>query len=201
MHDGKGAHESFQRRTRLNPHRLVLKISQDEIRKRIHALAAQIRNDYRGKDLLLVGVLKGAFIFLADLVRSLDLPVEVDFIRIASYGASTASSGGITLSKDLECTIDGRDVLVVEDIVDTGVTMQWLMAHLQCRHPQSVKICALIDKYERRTVEVPVHYIGFRIPSGFVVGYGLDFAEKYRGLQGIYEVVFDTVEGGHAGQL
>lgn len=185
----------------MNPHRLVLKIAQDEIQKRIHALAAQIRSDYRGKDLLLVGVLKGAFIFLADLVRSLDLPLEVDFIRIASYGASTESSGGITLSKDLECSIEDRDVLVVEDIVDTGVTMRWLLAHLQCRHPRSVKICALIDKYERRTVEVPVHYTGFRIPSGFVVGYGLDFAEKYRGLQGIYEVVFDTVEGSHAGQL
>lgn len=183
------------------PHRLVLKISDGEIQRRVEALAAQISSDYRGRDLLLVGVLKGAFIFLADLVRRLEIPAEVDFIRIASYGASTESSGGITLSKDLECPIDGREVLVVEDIVDTGVTMRWLIEHLQRRHPRTVKICALIDKYERRIAEVPVHYSGFRIPSGFVVGYGLDFAEKYRGLQGIYEVVFDAVEGGHAGQL
>ncbi|ROQ90806.1 hypoxanthine phosphoribosyltransferase [Desulfosoma caldarium] len=184
----------------MNAHRLVLKISKDEIQNRVRALAAQIASDYQGKDLVMVGVLKGAFIFLADLIRSLDMPVEVDFIRIASYGTSTESSGGITLSKDLECSIDGRDVLVVEDIVDTGLTMRWLMGHLQRRNPRTVKICALIDKYERRAVEMPVHYAGFRIPSGFVVGYGLDFAEKYRGLQGIYEVAFDAmVEGSHAG--
>ncbi len=185
----------------MNPHRLVLKISDEKIQNRVQELAVHISQDYQGKDLLLVGVLKGAFIFLADLVRHLEIPAEVDFIRIASYGASTESSGGVSLSKDLECPIDGRDVLVVEDIVDTGVTMRWLIAHLKSRKPRTVKICALIDKYERRTVEVPVDYAGFRIPSGFVVGYGLDFAEKYRGLRGIYEVVFDSLEDCHAGQL
>uniref|UniRef100_A0A832ECI6 Hypoxanthine phosphoribosyltransferase n=1 Tax=Desulfacinum infernum TaxID=35837 RepID=A0A832ECI6_9BACT len=185
----------------MKPHRLVPKISQHEIQRRVDEIAAQINTDYRHKDLVLVGVLKGAFIFLADLVRRLDIPVEVDFIRIASYGFSTESCGRVALSKDLECSIEGRHVLIVEDIVDTGVTMLWLLRHLEGRNPRTVRICALIDKYERRTADVPVHYTGFRIPSGFVVGYGLDFAEKYRGLQGIYEVAFDAVEGHHAGHL
>lgn len=185
----------------MKPHRLIPKISHQEIQSRVDALAAQINADYRNKDLLLVGVLKGAFIFLADLVRRLDTPAEVDFIRIASYGSSMQSCGRIALSKDLECSIEGREVLVIEDIVDTGITMLWLVRHLESRNPRTVRICALIDKYERRKVDVPVHYTGFRIPSGFVVGYGLDFAEKYRGLQGIYEVEFDAVEGHHAGHL
>lgn len=185
----------------MKPHRLVPKISPQEIQRRVDALAAQINADYRGKDLVLVGVLKGAFIFLADLVRRLEVPAEVDFVRIASYGSSTESCGHIALTKDLECSIEGREVLVVEDIVDTGITMLWLVRHLESRNPRTVKICALIDKYERRKVHVPLHYAGFRLASGFIVGYGLDFAEKYRGLQGIYEVEFDAVEGHHVGHV
>ncbi len=174
----------------MKPHRLVPKISYDEIQQKVRELAQQISDEYQGREVVLVGVLKGAFIFMADLVRHLSIPAEVDFIRVASYGNATQSSGRVVLKKDVECCIEGKDVIVVEDIVDSGITLSWLLRHLQERKPRSLKVCTLIDKYERREVEVPVHYAGIRIPGGFVVGYGLDFAERYRELQGIYEVEF-----------
>ncbi|SMC22469.1 hypoxanthine phosphoribosyltransferase [Desulfacinum hydrothermale DSM 13146] len=171
-------------------HRLAPKISYEQIQHRVQELAHQISEDYQGREVVLVGVLKGAFIFMADLVRHLQIPAEVDFIRVASYGNATKSSGRVVLKKDVECPLEGKDVIIVEDIVDSGITLSWLLEHLRERKPRSLKVCALIDKYECREVEVPVDYIGIQIPGGFVVGYGLDFAERYRELQGIYEVVF-----------
>jgi hypoxanthine phosphoribosyltransferase len=166
-----------------------LLISQEDIARRVRELAAQISRDYRGRDLVLVGVLKGAFIFLADLVRALDFPVEIDFVRLLSYGAGTISSGEVHITKDVELSLKGRDVLVVEDIVDIGFTMDFLRRHLATHKPQSLKICCLIDKQERRQVEVPLDYVGFRVEKGFLVGYGLDCGEKLRTLPEVYELL------------
>lgn len=168
---------------------LRLVLSQEAIQQRIRELAAQISRDYAGQDVVFIGVLKGAFIFLADLVRALDFPVEVDFVRLMSYGASTVSSGEILITKDVETPLGGRHVLVVEDIVDAGLTLEFLRQHLKNHHPQSLRICCLIDKRERRQVEVPLDYIGFTIPRGFLVGYGLDCGEKFRTLPEVYELV------------
>jgi hypoxanthine phosphoribosyltransferase len=139
--------------------------------------------DYAGKDLLLVGVLKGAVFFMADLMRHISIPCEVDFMAISSYGASTDSSGVVRILKDLDESIEGRNVLVVEDIIDSGLTLSYLKRTLGARHPASLEVCALLTKPERREVDVPVRYIGFEIPNRFVVGYGLDFAERYRNLR------------------
>jgi len=171
---------------------LVPRISAQQLDARVRELAAQISHDYSGKEPLLVGVLKGAFIFLADLIRHMTIPVEIDFIRIASYGQSSESSGSTELKKDLEVSIEGKDVLVVEDIVDTGITLKWLMTNLKKRGPRSLKLCALIDKKERRQVDLNIDYVGIPVASGFLVGYGLDISEKYRYLDGIYEVVFEN---------
>lgn len=145
-------------------------------------LARAIEADYQGKDLLLVGVLKGAVIFLADLMRHLSLPLAVDFMAVASYGAATKSSGVVRILKDLDTPLNARHVLLVEDIVDTGLTLRYLLDVLKARSPASLKTCVLLDKRERRQVEVPVDYCGFVIPDVFVVGYGLDYAENYRQL-------------------
>jgi len=155
-------------------------ISREDIARRVAALAAQISRDYAGLDLVMVGVLKGAFIFLADLVRALPFPVEVDFVRLKSYGAGTTSSGEIHITKDVEEPLKDRDVLIVEDIVDLGLTLNFLRQHLATHHPRSLKICCLIDKKERRQVEVPLDYVGFPVAKGFLVGYGLDCGEKNR---------------------
>jgi len=168
--------------------RLVL--SQQQIQDRVKALAAQISRDYAGQDLVVVGVLKGVFIFLADLVRALDRPVQVDFVRLSSYGKSSASSGEVHIGQDVHLPLEGRHVLVVEDIVDAGLTLDFLLHHLAKHQPASVKICCLIDKKERRVVEVPVEYVGFTIDKGFLVGYGLDYAEDYRTYPEVYELVF-----------
>lgn len=154
--------------------------SKEEIDKRVGALAGQISRDYEGRDLLLVGVLKGAFIFLADLIRAIGIPCRVDFVRVASYGGSSQSSGKILITKDLETPIAGCDVLIVEDIVDTGLTLSYLVKTLREREPASLKVCAFLDKKERRKVPFEADYVGFTIPDGFVVGYGLDFNENYR---------------------
>jgi hypoxanthine phosphoribosyltransferase len=145
-------------------------------------MAEQIVADYKGKDLLLIGVLKGAFLFLADLMRHLESNCEVDFMAVASYGSATQSSGVVRILKDLDAAIEGRDVLIVEDIVDSGLTLSYLLRNLQARGPASLEVCALLTKPERREIDVPVRYVGFEIPNRFVVGYGLDFAERYRNL-------------------
>ncbi len=157
-------------------------IGEDELQARIAALGEEISRDYEGRDLLLVGVLKGAVFFMADLMRELTVSCEIDFMAISSYGAGTDSSGVVRILKDLDINISGRDVLVVEDIIDSGLTLSYLMRSLRARKPASVEICALLTKPERREVEVPVRYTGFEIPNKFVIGYGLDFDERYRNL-------------------
>ena len=157
-------------------------IEEDAVRARVAELGAEISDDYATKDLVLVGVLKGAVFFMADLMRHLTIPCEVDFMAISSYGASTDSSGVVRILKDLDISIEGRDVLVVEDIIDSGLTLSYLMRNLESREPASLEICALMTKPSRRQIDVPVRYIGFEIPDRFVVGYGLDLAERYRNL-------------------
>jgi hypoxanthine phosphoribosyltransferase len=158
-------------------------IEEESLRERIAELGAEISADYAGKDLLLIGVLKGAVFFMADLMRQITVPCEVDFMAISSYGASTDSSGVVRILKDLDESIEGRNVLVVEDIIDSGLTLSYLKRTLGARQPASLEVCALLTKPERREVDVPVRYIGFEIPNRFVVGYGLDFAERYRNLR------------------
>jgi hypoxanthine phosphoribosyltransferase len=160
--------------------KLKVIITREEIAKRIAELAAEIRRDYKGKNPLLIGILKGSFVFLSDLMRSMNMPVEVDFVRLSSYGAGTENSGKIKLVKDVEIPIKGRHVLVVEDIIDRGLTVRFLLDYLSFRKPSSLKLCALFDKPSRRKVEVPIDYVGFTIPDAFVVGYGLDLNEKFR---------------------
>jgi len=157
-----------------------------QLQERVRELGRQITQDYRGRSLVLLGVLNGAFIFAADLCRAIALDLEIDFIRVASYGASTESSGMIRLLKEPSVNLSGKDVLLVEDIVDTGTTMAWLQEHFRQSPARSVKTCSLIDKKERRVVPVEVDYVGFSVNRGFLVGYGLDCAEKYRNLPAIY---------------
>jgi hypoxanthine phosphoribosyltransferase len=157
-------------------------IGEQELQARIAELGVEISRDYAGRDLLLVGVLKGAVFFLADLMRELTVPCEIDFMAISSYGAGTDSSGVVRILKDLDINISSRDVLVVEDIIDSGLTLSYLMRSLRARKPSTVEICALLTKPERREVDVPVRYTGFEIPNRFVIGYGLDFDERYRNL-------------------
>jgi len=154
----------------------------EQIQARIGELGAEIARDYAGRNPLLLGVLKGAFIFLSDLMRACDLRLGVEFMAISSYGEATRSSGEVKIVKDLDVPIEGRDILIVEDIVDTGLTLSYLMANLRSRGAQSVKLAALLNKQERRIREVNIDYLGFTIPDAFVVGYGLDFAERYRNL-------------------
>jgi hypoxanthine phosphoribosyltransferase len=157
-------------------------IGEEELQARIRELGAELSVDYAGREVLLVGVLKGAVFFMADLMRSLTIPCEIDFMAISSYGASTDSSGVVRILKDLDINIEGRHVLVVEDIVDSGLTLSYLMRNLESREPASLEVCALLTKPTRREIDVPVRYIGFEIPNRFVIGYGLDFAERYRNL-------------------
>ena len=157
-------------------------IDADALGARIAELGAEISADYEGRDLLLIGVLKGAVFFMADLMRKLTIPCEVDFMAISSYGASTDSSGVVRILKDLDINIEGRHVLVVEDIIDSGLTLSYLMRNLESREPETLEFCALLTKPDRREMEVPVRYVGFEIPNRFVIGYGLDFGERYRNL-------------------
>ena len=157
-------------------------IDQDALQQRIQELGEEISTDYTGRDLLLIGVLKGAVFFMADLMRNLTIPCEIDFMAISSYGDSTDSSGVVRILKDLDINIEGRDVLIVEDIIDSGLTLSYLMRNLEARGPASLETCSLLTKPERREADVPVRYIGFEIPNRFVIGYGLDFAERYRNL-------------------
>lgn len=164
-----------------NPNLDVL-LSEEQIRTRIADLGAQITRDYAGLNPLLIGVLKGALFFLSDLMRAIDTRLSLEFMAISSYGSSTRTSGEVRIMKDLDVPIEGRHILVVEDIVDTGLTLSYLLANLHARGAASVKLAALLDKYERRQKEVKIDYLGFPIPDEFVVGYGLDFAERYRNL-------------------
>jgi hypoxanthine phosphoribosyltransferase len=157
-------------------------IDRDVLQRRIEKLGEEISTDYAGRDLLLIGVLKGAVFFMADLMRNLTIPCEIDFMAISSYGDSTDSSGVVRILKDLDINIEGRDVLIVEDIIDSGLTLSYLMRNLEAREPASLEICSLLTKPDRREADVPVRYIGFEIPNRFVIGYGLDFAERYRNL-------------------
>jgi hypoxanthine phosphoribosyltransferase len=157
-------------------------IDADALRTRIAELGDEISAEYAGRELLLIGVLKGAVFFMADLMRHLTVPCEVDFMAISSYGAGTQSSGVVRILKDLDTDIKGKHVLIVEDIIDSGLTLSYLMRNLESREPASLEICALLTKPSRREIDVPVRWIGFEIPNRFVIGYGLDFAERYRNL-------------------
>jgi len=157
-------------------------VSEEQIQRRLAELAGEIDTDYGGRDLLLVGVLKGAVMVMADLARALHSPVEMDWMAVSSYGSGTKSSGVVRILKDLDRDITDRHVLIVEDIIDSGLTLSWLMANLSSRGPASVEVCALLRKPDAAQVDVPVRYVGFDIPNEFVVGYGLDYAERYRDL-------------------
>jgi hypoxanthine phosphoribosyltransferase len=157
-------------------------VEPDALQERVRELGAEISADYADRDLILVCVLKGAVFFLSDLMRAIEIPCEVDFMAVASYGSATDSSGVVRILKDLDTVIEGRDVLIVEDIVDSGLTLSYLMRNLKGRGPRSLEVCALLTKPERRKVELPARYIGFEIPDRFAIGYGLDHAERYRNL-------------------
>lgn len=157
-------------------------VSEEELTRRVRELGAEISRDYAGRDLVLIGVLKGAVFFLSDLMRQMEPPVEVDFMAVSSYGSATKSSGVVRILKDLDSAIQGRHVLIVEDIVDSGLTLSYLLRSLRDRNPRTVEVCALLVKPAARVVDVPVRYVGFEIPNEFVVGYGLDYQQRYRGL-------------------
>jgi hypoxanthine phosphoribosyltransferase len=165
-------------------------IDETTLKRRVVELGEEISSDYAGLDVLLVGVLKGAVFFMSDLMRHLTIPCEIDFMAISSYAGATESSGVVRILKDLDMNIEGRHVLVVEDIIDSGLTLSYLMRNLEAREPATLEVCALLTKPERREIEVPVRYVGFEIPNRFVVGYGLDFGEKYRNLP--YVAVLDS---------
>lgn len=157
-------------------------LSEKQLAKRIEEIGAQITADYAGKEILMIGVLRGAVIFMADLARSIKVPVAIDFMAVSSYGAGTTSSGVVRILKDLDENVEGKHILVVEDIIDSGLTLNYLLDNLKSRKPASIKLCTLLNKPERRKVEVKIDYNGFDVPDYFVIGYGLDYAEKYRNL-------------------
>ena len=162
--------------------------SKETIQKRVCELASQISKDYDGRELIIIGVLRGAFIFMADLIREITIPCKVDFARLASYGIGSESSGKVVMTKDIETSIKDRDILIVEDILDTGLTMQYFVEWLKERNPKSLKVCVFLDKRKRRKVSLEADYVGFTIDDGFVVGYGLDFNEMYRFSPDIYVI-------------
>lgn len=164
-----------------------------ELDRRVAELGAEISRDYADRDLIMVGVLKGAVVFVADLLRQLTVPCEVDFMAVSSYGSSRDSSGVVRILKDLDDSVTGRDVLIVEDIVDSGLTLNYLRKNLQAREPASLEVCALLTKAERRRVEVPIRYTGFEIPNTFVIGYGLDYRQRYRNLDHVAALREDAV--------
>ncbi len=157
-------------------------VSNEDLRRRIGELGAEISRDYEGRDLVMVGVLKGAVLFIADLMRDLTVPCEIDFMAVSSYGSETDSSGVVRILKDLDAPIEDRDVLIVEDIIDSGLTLHYLIKNLRARNPRSLEVCSLLTKPERRRVDLPIRYVGFEIPNRFAIGYGLDYAQRYRNL-------------------
>jgi hypoxanthine phosphoribosyltransferase len=164
-------------------------VSAEDLERRVSELGAEISRDYEGRDLVMIGVLKGAVLFIGDLMRELTVPCEIDFMAVSSYGSATDSSGVVRILKDLDSPIDGRDVLLVEDIVDSGLTLHYLLKNLSARNPASLEVCALLTKPERRRIELPIRYVGFEIPNRFAIGYGLDHAQRYRNLR--YVAVLD----------
>jgi hypoxanthine phosphoribosyltransferase len=158
-------------------------VSEEDLARRVRELGAEITADYRGRHPLLIGVLKGAVPFIADLMRELEVRCEVDFMAVSSYGSSTDSSGVVRILKDLDASIEGRDVILVEDIVDSGLTLHYLIKNLRARNPASLEVCALLTKPERRRIDLPIRYVGFEIPNRFAIGYGLDHAQRYRNLR------------------
>ena len=157
-------------------------VAQEELAQRVRELGIEISRDYDGREIVLVGVLKGAVFFVADLMRHLDVHCAIDFMAVASYGSSTDSSGVVRILKDLDISIEGKDVLIIEDIVDSGLTLNYLLRTLRARNPASLEVCALLTKPERRKVDLPIRYVGFEIPNEFAIGYGLDHDERYRNL-------------------
>jgi hypoxanthine phosphoribosyltransferase len=157
-------------------------VSEEELQKRVAELGAEISRDYEGRDLIIVGILKGAVLFLADLMRNLTVDPVLDFMAVSSYGSSTDSSGVVRILKDLDAPIEGRDVLIVEDIIDSGLTLHYLLRNLKARNPASLEVCSLLTKPERRRVEDPIRYVGFEIPNRFAIGYGLDHKQRFRNL-------------------
>lgn len=170
---------------------LIPVLRKDSIDKMVAEVAHKISSDYKNRELVLIGVLKGAFIFLADLARHLTIPVKIDFVRVASYGSGTSSSGNIRLTKEIEINIKNKDVLIVEDIVDTGLTLAYLIDYLNSFGPNTVKICSLLDKIERRKMEIKIDYACHVVGKGFIVGYGIDYNEDYRHLPEIYQLKFN----------
>jgi hypoxanthine phosphoribosyltransferase len=158
-------------------------VSAEDLERRVRELGVQISRDYEGRVPVLIGVLKGAVLFLADLMRELTVPCEIDFMAVSSYGSATDSSGVVRILKDLDNPIEGRDVLIVEDIIDSGLTLHYLLKNLKARGPVSLEVCALLTKPERRRVDLPIRYVGFEIPNRFAIGYGLDHAQRYRNLR------------------
>ena len=157
-------------------------VAREDLQRRIAELGAEISRDYAGRELIMVGVLKGAVLFLADLMRHIELPCEIDFMAVSSYGSQTDSSGVVRILKDLDAPIEGRDVLIVEDIIDSGLTLHYLMRNLKARNPASLEVCSLLTKPDRLRVDLSPRYIGFEIPNRFAVGYGLDHAQQHRNL-------------------
>ena len=168
-------------------------VSREELQAKVAELGARISADYHGKEILLVGVLKGAVFFMADLARHIAVPVALDFMAVSSYGSSTDSSGVVRILKDLDTTIEGRHVIIVEDIIDSGLTLSYLMKNLRSRRPASLEVCALLTKPSRRRVDIGCRYVGFEIPNLFVVGYGLDLAERYRTLDYVASLREETI--------
>ena len=172
----------------MNESNFKLLYSRQEIAAQVARIGEEISRDYQGREVLMVGVLKGSFLFFADLVRAIQVPTVVDFVRLASYGSETKSSGIVEMRKDLELPIEGRDVIIVEDIVDSGLTLESLYHRLMLRNPRTLRICTLIDKRCRREVDIRPDYVGITMDDGFIIGYGLDFDERYRNLADIYMV-------------
>lgn len=170
---------------------MKLVISREDIERRVRELGREITKDFSGSELVVVGILNGAFMFLADLIREIDLPLEVDFLRAASYGTGMSSSGEIKITKDIELPISDKEILIVEDLIDTGLTLATIKQNLMNRTSKSVRICTLIDKTERREVDLNADYVGFEIKNGFLVGYGIDYAEKYRRYREVYRLQMD----------
>ncbi|MBA2763502.1 MAG: hypoxanthine phosphoribosyltransferase [Thermoleophilaceae bacterium] len=171
-------------------------MQRDDLAHRVRELGEQVTADYQGRELFMVGVLKGAVFFLSDLMRHVDVPCQVDFMAVSSYGSMTESSGVVRILKDLDAPIAGRDVLIVEDIVDSGLTLHYLLRNLKARQPASLEVCALLTKPERRKVELPIRYVGFEIPDRFAIGYGLDYAERYRNLPYVAALAEEGDSGG-----
>jgi hypoxanthine phosphoribosyltransferase len=167
---------------------LIPVLKKDEIDKLVSEVAQKISSDYQDRELILIAVLKGAFMFLSDLARRLTIPAQIDFLRVASYGANSSSSGKIQFTKEIEVNIRDKDVLVIEDIIDTGLSMRFILDHLKSFEPKTLKVCVLIDKYERRGADITIDYVCHTVQKGFLVGYGLDYAEEYRNLPEVYQL-------------